>query len=258
MKKTLLTLALAIIAMAAGAQAQDNNNCKWVVGGTGHFNQSTDKTGDDVTNKVREYRIEPFVGYNINDRWRVGLTYGFSLDHRYELNASGQLFDIGTKRTYRVGPYVHYNIVKYKRWILFAEAEALLGYSPRYMNPGPGSTPGVGGAPAMPGPGAYDAKLQTFDLTIKPGFLDRWYGDVTAGYQSPKYYEGVLRMNRLSKTDPVMVYADANNVDKTHRFSMNSGMSTHGSGFGQEQGCLGRLSAQLAAQGRNARFEEQL
>ena len=96
------------------------------------------------------------------------------------------------------------------------------------------------------------------DLTIKPGFLDRWYGDVTAGYQSPKYYEGVLRMNRLSKTDPVMVYADANNVDKTHRFSMNSGMSTHGSGFGQEQGCLGRLSAQLAAQGRNARFEEQL
>ena len=74
------------------------------------------------------------------------------------------------------------------------------------------------------------------DLTIKPGFLDRWYGDVTAGYQSPKYYEGVLRMNRLSKTDPVMVYADANNVDKTHRFSMNSGMSAHGSGFGQEQG----------------------
>ena len=74
------------------------------------------------------------------------------------------------------------------------------------------------------------------DLTIKPGFLDRWYGDVTAGYQSPKFYEGVLRMNRLSKTDPVMVYADANNVDKTHRFGMNSGMSTHGSGFGQEQG----------------------
>ena len=74
------------------------------------------------------------------------------------------------------------------------------------------------------------------DLTIKPGFLDRWYGDVTAGYQSPKYYESVLRMNRLSKTDPVMVFADANNVDKRHRFGMNRGMSTYGSGFGQEQG----------------------
>lgn len=169
MKKALLTLAVAFMVMAIGAQAQDNNNYKWVVGGTGHFNQSIDKTGDDVTNKLREYRIEPFVGYNINDRWRVGLTYGFSLDHRYELDATGTLADIGTKRTYRVGPYVHFNIVRYKRWILFAEAEALFGYSPRYMNPGPGATPGVGGAPAAPGAGAYDAKLQSFDLTIKPG-----------------------------------------------------------------------------------------
>ena len=74
------------------------------------------------------------------------------------------------------------------------------------------------------------------DLTIKPGFLDRWYGDVTAAYQTPKYYEGVLRMNRLSKTDPVMVFADANNIDKSHRFSMNSGMSSWGSGFGKELG----------------------
>ncbi|MBR5062100.1 MAG: outer membrane beta-barrel protein [Prevotella sp.] len=74
------------------------------------------------------------------------------------------------------------------------------------------------------------------DLTIKPGFLDRWYGDVMAGYQSPKYYEGELSMNRLSKTDPMMVFADANNVNKRHRRYMNRRMSTWGSGFGQEQG----------------------
>ena len=74
------------------------------------------------------------------------------------------------------------------------------------------------------------------DLSIKPGFLDRWYGDVKTGYQSPKYYEGELSMNRLSKTDPVMVFADANNVDKSHRRQMNMGMSTRGNGFGQEQG----------------------
>ena len=43
------------------------------------------------------------------------------------------------------------------------------------------------------------------DLSIKPGFLDRWYGDVKAGYQTEKYYDGELLMNRLSKTDPVMV-----------------------------------------------------
>ena len=74
------------------------------------------------------------------------------------------------------------------------------------------------------------------DLSIKPGFLDRWYGDVKAGYQSPKYYEGELRMNRLSKTDPLMVFADANNVDKSHRASMSGSSSSWGQGFGQEQG----------------------
>ena len=74
------------------------------------------------------------------------------------------------------------------------------------------------------------------DLTIKPGFLDRWYGDVSAGYQTPKYYDGELTMNRLSKTDPMMVFADANNVDKTLRRNMRGRTGAWGNGFGQEQG----------------------
>ena len=74
------------------------------------------------------------------------------------------------------------------------------------------------------------------DLTIKPGFLDRWYGDVTAGYQSPKYYEGLLSMSRLSKTDPMMVFADANNVDKRYRRTMRLLSSSQSNGYGQEQG----------------------
>ena len=74
------------------------------------------------------------------------------------------------------------------------------------------------------------------DLTIKPGFLDRWYGDVTARYQTPKYYEGELSMNRLSKTDPMMVYANANNIDRRWRRNMNGSSANMGNGFGQEQG----------------------
>ena len=74
------------------------------------------------------------------------------------------------------------------------------------------------------------------DLTIKPGFLDRWYGDVKTYYQSPKYYEGELTMNRLSKTDPLMVFANANNIDKHWRRNMNGSMANMGNGFGQEQG----------------------
>ena len=74
------------------------------------------------------------------------------------------------------------------------------------------------------------------DLTIKPRFLDRWYGDVKAGYQTTKYYDGELLMNRLSKTDPVMVFANANNVDKHWRRNMNGSTANMGNGFGKEHG----------------------
>ena len=73
------------------------------------------------------------------------------------------------------------------------------------------------------------------DLTIKPGFLDRWYGDVKAGYQTPEYYEGELTMNRLSKTDPVMAFANANNIDKSISKSMNGWSSSWGNGYGHDQ-----------------------
>ena len=74
------------------------------------------------------------------------------------------------------------------------------------------------------------------NLSIKPGFLDRWYGDVKAGYQTEKYYDGELLMNRLSKTDPVMVFANANNVDKHWRRNMNGSTANMGNGFGKEHG----------------------
>ena len=85
--------------------------------------------------------------------------------------------------------------------------------------------------------GKNDGKQDmVLDLTIKPGFLDRWYGDVKAGYQTPEYYEGELTMNRLSKSDPVMVFANANNIDKSIRKTMNGWSSSWSNGYGQEQG----------------------
>jgi len=74
------------------------------------------------------------------------------------------------------------------------------------------------------------------DLTIKPSFLDRWYGDVTAFYQTKKYYNGELLMNRLSKTDPIMVFANANNIDRHWRRNMNGTSAYMNNGFGKEQG----------------------
>ena len=77
------------------------------------------------------------------------------------------------------------------------------------------------------------------DLTIKPGFLDRWYGDATAGYRTRDYYEADVQLNRLSTNDPIMVFGDANNVAKRHRRYQNQYTLSSGYGLGQEQGLSG-------------------
>ena len=77
------------------------------------------------------------------------------------------------------------------------------------------------------------------DLTIKPGFLDKWYGDMTAGYQSPEYYEAEVGLNRLSKTDPVMVFADANNIAKRHRRYQGGWSRGESNGYETEHGASG-------------------
>jgi hypothetical protein len=77
------------------------------------------------------------------------------------------------------------------------------------------------------------------DLKIKPGFLDRWYGDAKAGYQSPKHYEADLDMHRLSKDNPAIFVFNANNVDKQKHRTMNGGWGSQGKGYGQGQSGAG-------------------
>ena len=74
------------------------------------------------------------------------------------------------------------------------------------------------------------------DLTIKPGFLDRWYGDVAGTYQTPKHYNADLHMNRLSKTNPAMVNAYANNMAREGTRTMHGGWGSWGNNYGQSQG----------------------
>ncbi|MBQ7495627.1 MAG: outer membrane beta-barrel protein [Bacteroidaceae bacterium] len=74
------------------------------------------------------------------------------------------------------------------------------------------------------------------DLTIKPRFLDRWYGDVEGTLQTPEHYNADFRMNRLSKTDPVMVSANANNMAIERHRTMRGGWGSWGNGYGQTQG----------------------
>lgn len=77
------------------------------------------------------------------------------------------------------------------------------------------------------------------DLKIKPGFLDRWYGDATAGYQTPDHYEADLDMTRISKDNPAMFVLDANNVNRQKHRTMFGGWSSQGMGYGQGQSGAG-------------------
>ncbi|MDE5561599.1 MAG: outer membrane beta-barrel family protein, partial [Bacteroidaceae bacterium] len=73
------------------------------------------------------------------------------------------------------------------------------------------------------------------DLKIKKSFLDKFYGDVTAAYQTLKNYEGNVEMNRLSKRDPFMLFVTANSLNNHYRRTVNSFTGTGGNSPGEEQ-----------------------
>ena len=73
------------------------------------------------------------------------------------------------------------------------------------------------------------------DLHIKSSFLDKFYGDINAAYQTPKHYKVDLDIQKLSNSDPLLIAADVNNLNQKIRRSMNSGGIDEANGFGQEQ-----------------------
>ena len=70
------------------------------------------------------------------------------------------------------------------------------------------------------------------DIQVKPGFLDKWYGELSAQYQTKDRYMFTGQASKLSDHDPQMVYAQANNanryIDRTMRQSMNSNIDGDG------------------------------
>ncbi len=70
------------------------------------------------------------------------------------------------------------------------------------------------------------------DIEVKPGFLDKWYGEASAAYQTEKRYLFDLNASKLSDHDPQLVYAQANNanrfVERTMRSQMNRNVDNDG------------------------------
>ncbi len=71
------------------------------------------------------------------------------------------------------------------------------------------------------------------DIQVKPGFLDKWYGRMEATYQTEKNYMGALDASKLSDHDPMLVYLQANNINRRIDRTMRSSMNANIDGFGQ-------------------------
>ena len=73
------------------------------------------------------------------------------------------------------------------------------------------------------------------DINIKPGFMDKWYGDMTARLQTPKNYQASVQTNLLSDRNPTLVSIDANNVDYFQKLGIDWYNKGNFDNFGKAQ-----------------------
>jgi hypothetical protein len=90
--------------------------------------------------------------------------------------------------------------------------------------------------------GVADGKEEhVLDVTIKPGFMDKIYGDAELKGMTSKNYAAHLRAMRLSDTDPLMLYGRvADDPTKINAMTIN-GYSSHGTNtpIRQQTGAVG-------------------
>ena len=90
--------------------------------------------------------------------------------------------------------------------------------------------------------GVADGKEEhVLDLTVKPGFMDKIYGDTELKGLTSKNYAAHLRAMRLSDTDPLMLYGRvADHPTKINAMTIN-GYSSHGTNtpIRQQTGAVG-------------------
>jgi hypothetical protein len=68
------------------------------------------------------------------------------------------------------------------------------------------------------------------DISIKPGWLERWYGDAKAGVQTGERYDAELDALFLSKTNPLMAYGHLDNVGVINNHKSYGSSSTSHTG----------------------------
>lgn len=73
------------------------------------------------------------------------------------------------------------------------------------------------------------------DIQVKPGFLDKWYGEIEGGYVTSDRYMGKLTASKLSDHDPQMVFAQINNINRYYDRTMSSDIDMNIANDGKSQ-----------------------
>lgn len=73
------------------------------------------------------------------------------------------------------------------------------------------------------------------DIQVKPGFLDKWYGDAEALYQTKKRYKFEFEASKLSDHDPQMLFLHANNIGIEREHTLENDMTSMSNSDGKNQ-----------------------
>jgi hypothetical protein len=131
MKKILMTLVVAAMAVSANAQM-------YVGGGVGLGSSKWDTDGAE---NVTSYKFIPEIGYNFTDDMAVGIAFGWQGSNK------------GGAKAFSMNPYFRYTFMKQGMVSVFADAT--VGYEHAYSNPKYN--------------GVARKSIDTFGAGIKPG-----------------------------------------------------------------------------------------
>ena len=79
------------------------------------------------------------------------------------------------------------------------------------------------------------AEDHVLDIQVKPGFLDKWYGNAEALYQTKKRYKFEFEASKLSDHDPQMLFLHANNIGIDRERTLENDMTFMNNSDGKNQ-----------------------
>lgn len=113
MKKIMMTLAAAVVAMSASAQVY--------LGGNIGFNSTSDKTNPAAEKTSTMFQINPEIGYSLNDKWGVGVELGFRTTTDKTENPSANTSNKATTTRFHIKPYARYQAFSFGKANVFVD-----------------------------------------------------------------------------------------------------------------------------------------